>query len=72
LQDILKQYGLKKKIIAFVKDEGSKLNIMTIVLKSIISCKAMGMEESFKATCFGCAFLRLVNMQMSMKESIKF
>ncbi len=37
LQDLLKQYGLTKNIIAYVKDEGANLNTMTITLKSIIS-----------------------------------
>jgi hypothetical protein len=38
------------------KDEGSNLNIMTIALKSIISCDMLGLEESFQGTCFGHAF----------------
>ncbi len=38
LQDLLKQYGLTKNILAYyVKDEGANLNTMTITLKSIIS-----------------------------------
>jgi len=30
---LLDQYGLRNKIIAYVKDEGSNLNTMTIVMK---------------------------------------
>jgi hypothetical protein len=30
---LLHKYGLKKKILAHVKDEGSNMNIMTTVLK---------------------------------------
>jgi hypothetical protein len=34
----------KKNI--YVKDEGSNLNTMTIVLKSIVRCDMLGLEES--------------------------
>jgi len=35
LQKLLQQYWLTKKIIAYVKNEGSNLNIMTNALKSV-------------------------------------
>jgi hypothetical protein len=41
------QYGLKNKIIAYVKDEGSNLNTMIIALKSIVKCEIFGLDESF-------------------------
>jgi hypothetical protein len=47
---------LKRKIIAYVKDEGSNLNIMNIALELIISCDVLGLEESFQGICFGHAF----------------
>ncbi len=50
MQYLLKQYGLTKKILAYVKDKGANLNIMTIALKSIISCEILGMMESFHGT----------------------
>jgi hypothetical protein len=50
LQYLLKQYGLTKKILAYVKDKGANLNVMTIALKSIISCEALGMMKSFHGT----------------------
>ncbi len=49
-------YALRKKIIAYVKDEGSNLNIMITTLKSIISCDMLGLEESFQDIYFGHAF----------------
>jgi hypothetical protein len=52
----LDSYGLRKKTIAYVRDEGSNLNTMTITLKLIISCDMLGLEESFPCTCFGHAF----------------
>jgi hypothetical protein len=56
LTELLDKYGLRKKNIAYVKDEGSNLNAMTNVLKSIVKCDSLGIEESFQGTCFGHAF----------------
>jgi hypothetical protein len=36
---LLNQYGLRKKIIANVKDERSNLTTMTTTLKSIMKCE---------------------------------
>ncbi len=47
------------KKIAYVKDEGSNLNTITTVLKSIVSCDMLGLEESFQGTCFGHAFSKV-------------
>ncbi len=47
LAKLLDQYDLRKKIIAYVKDEGANLNAMTIILKSMVDCEVIGMEESF-------------------------
>jgi hypothetical protein len=38
LIELLRKYNLKEKIIAYVKDEGSNLNIMTRAFKSIVNC----------------------------------
>jgi hypothetical protein len=56
------QYGWRKKIIAYVKDERSNLITMTITLKSIIKCEVIDLNENFQDTCFGHVFLRHVNM----------
>jgi hypothetical protein len=56
LTELLNAYGLKNKIIAYVKDEGSKLNKLTNVLKSIVKCATLGLEESFQGTYFGHVF----------------
>jgi hypothetical protein len=47
---------LRRKIIVYVKDEGSNLNAMTITLKSIMKYEAFGLDESFQGTCFGFVF----------------
>jgi hypothetical protein len=41
LIDLLDIYGLKNKIITYVKDEGSTLNTLTITLKFIVKCEAL-------------------------------
>jgi hypothetical protein len=47
LIELLDSYASGEKIIVYVKDEGSNLNIMTTTLKSIISYDMLGLEESF-------------------------
>jgi hypothetical protein len=58
LEELLDSYGLNKNIIAHVKDEGANLNFMTIVLKYVVNCEVLGLEESFNGTCFGHAFFK--------------
>jgi hypothetical protein len=55
---LLNQYGLKRKIVAYVKNEGSNLNTLTIALKFIMKYEALGLDESFQGTCFGHVFLK--------------
>jgi len=56
LRKLLDYYGLSKKIIVYVKDEGENLNSMTTILKFVVNCEGLGLEESFNGTCFGHAF----------------
>jgi hypothetical protein len=56
LIEFLDAYGLKNNILAYVKDEGSNLNTLTNVLKSIVKCEALGLEESFQGIYFGHVF----------------
>ncbi len=44
--------------IAYVKDEGSNLNAMTIVLKSIMQCEVLNLDENFKSTFLGHVFFK--------------
>jgi hypothetical protein len=53
---LLDQYGLKKKPIAYLKDERLNLMVMTIALKSIVKFEVLGFGKSFQGTCFGHAF----------------
>jgi hypothetical protein len=47
LIDLLDAYGLRNKLIAYVKDEGSNLNTLTNALKFVVKCETLGLEESF-------------------------
>jgi hypothetical protein len=44
--DLLDAYGLKNKIITYVKDEGSNLNALTNALKFVVKCEALRLEKN--------------------------
>jgi hypothetical protein len=56
LIDLLDAYGLRNKIITYVKDESSNLNTMINVFKSIGKCENSSLKENFQGTCFGHDF----------------
>jgi hypothetical protein len=64
LTELLDKYGLRKKIIVYVRDEGSNLNAMTIVLKVIVNYESLNLEEGFQGTCFLHVFQKHVNMAL--------
>jgi hypothetical protein len=47
LRELLDKYGLMKKFITYVKDEGFNFNAMIGALKSVVICEFFGLEESF-------------------------
>jgi len=53
LTKLLDQYGLRKKLIAYVKDERSNLITIITTLKSIIKCEVLSLDESFQGIFFG-------------------
>jgi hypothetical protein len=58
LIDLLNKYDLRKQIIAYVKDEGTNSNTMTIALKSIVSYDILSLIESFQGSFFGHTFFK--------------
>jgi hypothetical protein len=58
LSNLLYSFGLEKKIIAFVKNEGTNLNAMISTLMYVMSYDIMVLEESFNGSCFGHVFLK--------------
>ncbi len=47
LIELLKEYGLRKKIIVYVKDKGFNINVMIFALKLVVSCESLSLEENF-------------------------
>jgi hypothetical protein len=56
LIQLFDQYELKRKIIAYVRNERSNLDTITIVFKSIVKCEALGLNENFHSIFFGHPF----------------
>jgi hypothetical protein len=56
LTKLLDKYGLRKKIIAYVKNNGSNLITMIIALKAVVNYEPLGLEESFQGIYFGHVF----------------
>jgi hypothetical protein len=50
LTNLLDEYCLKNKIIAYVKYEGSSLNTMTNVFKFVVKCEALSLDKNFQGT----------------------
>jgi hypothetical protein len=71
LTELLDRYCLKKKIIAYVKDEGSNLNTMINVLKFVVCCETLGLEESFQGYCFGRAFFKAYHYAKTKNKMCK-
>jgi hypothetical protein len=75
LTKLLDKYGLHKKVIAYVKDEGSNFNAMIGVLKSIINYESFGLEESFKGIYFGHVFSKACqygNIEKKVYRNLKY
>ncbi len=53
LTKLLDQYGLRKKFIAYVKDERSNLITIITTLKQIVKCEVLSLDESFQGIFFG-------------------
>ncbi len=49
---MLEKFGLTSKILCYVKNEATNLGIMTIILKSVISCEAFNLLAPFDGACF--------------------
>jgi hypothetical protein len=58
LTKLFDPYGLRKTIVAYVKDEGLNLYIMIIAFKYIMRCEVLGLDESFQGICFGHGFFK--------------
>jgi hypothetical protein len=64
---LLSKYDLRKKIIVYVKDERSNLNIMIATLKSLVNYDVLGLIESFQGSYLAMHSLRFISMFHFMK-----
>ncbi len=71
LTKLFDQYGLRNKIIAYVKDEGSNVNTMTIVLKFVVKGEILGLNEKFQGVCFGHAFSKACHILLLTKKIVR-
>jgi hypothetical protein len=70
LNNLLDSFRLKKKIIAFVQNEGANLNVM-IQYYGHCDLQYFKLEESFNGSYFRHFFPRHANMGLSRKKFIK-
>jgi len=59
-------------LIAYVKDEGSNLNVMTITLNFTVNYESFDLEENFQNTYLAMGFKKPTNMWSQMKKCAKF
>ncbi len=57
MKDLFGSFGLLNKVIAFVKDKGTNLKIMTTTLKSIVSCD-IGSSNSISWNLLGPCYVK--------------
>jgi hypothetical protein len=53
LQSLLEKFGLKHRILAFVKDYNNNLTSMATTLHSIVDCELLNLLQVYEGTCFG-------------------
>jgi hypothetical protein len=59
LIELLNKNGIRKNIIAYVKDEGSNFNVMINALESIMNYEYFNLEDFFKEICFDHIFSKV-------------
>jgi hypothetical protein len=55
MKSLLATYQLTNKVIAYVKEENTNLNMLAIVLTSVVSCELLQLLSPFSGICFGHA-----------------
>jgi hypothetical protein len=55
VNDVLAKHGFNACILAYFKDEGSNLSIMTSTLASVVSCEILGLLAPFVGSYWGHA-----------------
>jgi len=53
VKSLLAMYQLTNKVIAYVKNENTNLNILAFALTNVISCELLQLPSPFNGICFG-------------------
>ncbi len=56
LTNFLDIFGLRKKIIAYVKNESFNSNVMTFALKFVVNYETLSLQKHFNGTYFWACF----------------
>jgi hypothetical protein len=59
MKHLFGSFGFLNKVIAFVKDKGVNLGMMTTTLKSIVSCDMLDLPTPCVGTCLGHAMSKV-------------
>jgi hypothetical protein len=68
---LLNEYGLRNKIVAYVKNERANLNAMITTLKYVVNYEILGVENFFYGTCFGYAFSKVCQYRIAKETNCK-
>jgi hypothetical protein len=68
LKDLLVQYNLLDKIIAYVKDNNTNLNTFITAFTNIISCVPLLLPQPHDASCYGHAMSKCCQYAMWWHE----
>jgi len=69
--ELLDAYGLRNKIIAYVKDEGSNVNTLINALKFVVKCETLGLDESFQGISLVMFFPKHANIPQLMTKFVR-
>jgi hypothetical protein len=69
--NLLDSFHLKKKIIAFVQNEGANLNALISIAKSIFNCNILKLEESFNGNYFKHVFSKACQYGIAKEKVYK-
>ncbi len=55
VKPLLTQYQFTKKIVTYMKDEGSNLNILELTIFQVVNCEPWQLTSPYVGACFGHA-----------------
>lgn len=65
LRSEMTNHSQEKKVLSVVKDGGANLSTCTKVIRDIVKCEALAVENCFDSTCFSHIMSHLCNVGLS-------